>query len=278
VFVEAVHCFTYAWNASFIDGTDIVHSIAALGREFQFPMDLQLAREPVPVNGDLSELHSFLQIHQHNARVATEFLRIITEEWRTYHCEHVNNDREPVLFKVGDVVMVQVQVQSKAHLEQVAKLSYRLQGPMLIKEALGHGAYLLAQFNNPDGPCQKYHAQYISLLPPVLWPVEPLDGPDLRYLNSNHAPLPHPLAEPFKIKLYNEMWFSDMLPTKPSQVVATQSKVFEEVEASPPTSDIVKSAVDSPGDVGILTAPLEVSNVSIPEVSRNPQALSHLIK
>jgi hypothetical protein len=279
VFVEAVHCFTYAWNASVIDGTDIVRSVAALGREFQFPLDLQLAREPVPVNGNLSELHSFLRIHQNNARVATEILRIITEERRTYHRERVNNDREPVFFQVGDVVMVRVQVQSRAHLERVAKLSYRLRGPMLIKEVLGHGAYLLARFDNPDGPCRKYHAQDISLLPPMLWPVEPLDGPDLRYLNSNHAPLPHPLAEPFKIKLYNEMWFSDPMPTKPSHLVATQPEVFEMVEVPFPSSDTSNSAEDSAlEDVELSLAPLEVSDMLIHEVSTDPQVLFCLVE
>jgi hypothetical protein len=150
---------------------------------------------------------------------------------------------------------------------------------MLIKEVLGHGAYLLARFDNPDGPCRKYHAQDISLLPPMLWPVEPLDGPDLRYLNSNHAPLPHPLAEPFKIKLYNEMWFSDPLPTRPPQLVATQPEVSETANIHLPSPNASKSVEHSASeDIGASPVPLEVSDVSVPEISTDPQTLFGLIE
>lgn len=81
VFVEAVHCFTYVWNASVIDSTDIVCSVApALGREFKFPMDLNLSPVPVPVDGNVCELHAFLRFHQDNAHIAAEVLKIITED------------------------------------------------------------------------------------------------------------------------------------------------------------------------------------------------------
>jgi PAS domain-containing protein len=137
VFVEAVHCFfTYAWNASVIDGTDIVRSVAALGREFKFPLDLNLSSVPVPVDGDVGALHAFLRFHQDNARIAAEILKIITEDHRSYHRERMNRDRDQTLFQVDDVVMVRVQVQSKAHLDRVAKLSYWLRGPMIVKEVL----------------------------------------------------------------------------------------------------------------------------------------------
>jgi hypothetical protein len=48
VFVEAVHCTAYDWNASPIDGTDIIRSVAAVGREFKSPFDLTLSTEPQP--------------------------------------------------------------------------------------------------------------------------------------------------------------------------------------------------------------------------------------
>jgi hypothetical protein len=264
VFVEAVHCFTYAWNASVIDGTDIVRSVAALGREFKFPLDLRLADAPLPVDGDLSELHSFLRIHQRDARVAAEILQIIIEDRRSYHRERMNHDRDQVLFHVDDVVMVRVQVQSNAQLDRVAKLSYRLRGPMIIKEVLGHGAYSVARFDNSDGPRRKYHAQDLSLLPPVLWPVEPLDGPDLRYLNSNHAPVPHPLAQPFNIKLYNEMWLSDPIPSQPAQLIATQPDIFECFNLDDSTALPSSSSLPIDGSPIAPFIPVEESDVSIP--------------
>jgi hypothetical protein len=57
----------------------------------------------------------------------------------------MNQDRDQVLFQVDDhVVMVCVQVQSNATTNHVAKLSYHLRRPVIIKEVLGHGAYAVA--------------------------------------------------------------------------------------------------------------------------------------
>jgi PAS domain-containing protein len=279
VFVEAVHCFTYAWNASVIDGTDIVRSVAALGREFKFPLDIQLSSEPVPMDGDVSTLHAFLRAHQDNARIANEFLKVITEDRRCYHRERMNQDQDQVLFKVDDVVMVRVQVQSNANLDRVAKLSYRLRGPMIVKEVLGNGAYSVTRLDNPDGLQRKYHAQDLSLLPPVLWPVEPLDGPDLRYLNSNHAPLPHPLAQPFNIKLYNELWLSDPIPSGPPHLVATRPAVItvpdneqEPSELAPPNSS------ETIQDEFCSSVPIEDSDVVLPEQATDSAILFRKIE
>lgn len=40
----------YAWNASPIDGTDIVRSVLAIGHELRFPLDISLADIPTPIN------------------------------------------------------------------------------------------------------------------------------------------------------------------------------------------------------------------------------------
>ena len=217
VFVETAQCAAYAWNSSCIDGTEIIRSVAAVGREFKFPLDLSLHDPPSPVRGDVSAVHSFLRLAQSNSTFATSILRIITEDRRTYHRERVNDSRSQKLFAVDDIVMVRVQVQSKASTEKVAKLVYRLRGPYRISTVLGHGAYSVQKFDQPTGPTLKYHAEDLSLLPPAIRPVEPLDGPDLRYLNSNHAPIPHPLKAAFNIELYNDMWFSEPLQTQPPQ-------------------------------------------------------------
>jgi hypothetical protein len=278
VFVEAVHCFTYAWNASVIDGTDIVRSVAALGREFKFPLDIQLSSEPVPVDGDVGMLHGFLRVHQDHARLANEFLKVITEDRRCYHRERMNQNRVQVLYKVGDVVLVRVQVQSNAQLDRVAKLSYRLRGPMIVKEVLGNGAYSVTRLDNPDGPRRKYHAQDLSLLPPVLWPVEPLDGPDLRYLNSNHAPLPHPLAHPFNIKLYNEMWLSDPVSSSPPQLIVTRPEVHSVADKEWPSVSVDPDSVATPQDNSCISVPIEDSDVVLPEKATDSAILFHKIE
>ena len=42
VLVETAQCVAYAWNSSYIDGTDIVRSVIAVSREFKFPLDITL--------------------------------------------------------------------------------------------------------------------------------------------------------------------------------------------------------------------------------------------
>jgi hypothetical protein len=208
VFIETSECAAYAWNSSAIDGTDIIRSVAAVGREFKFPLDINLGSTPIPVDSDVFAVHSFLRLAQTNSQFAIETLRILTEERRTYHRERANESRSHQLFELNDIVMVRVQDQSNLDTNRVAKLSYRLRGPYSVIETLGHGAYIVQKVNQPHAPKLKYHTQDISLLPPAIRPVEPLDGPDLRYLNNSHAPIPHPLKAAFNIDRYDSIWFS----------------------------------------------------------------------
>ena len=111
--------------------------------------------------------------------------------------------------------MVRVAVQSQLAKDRVAKLTYRLRGPYKIVDVLSHGAYNLRKFGKPDSAKLKYHAKDNSMLPPAIRPVEPLDGPDLRYLNNAHASILHPLKRAFNIKLYNEVWFLQPINATP---------------------------------------------------------------
>ena len=200
VFIETSHCAVYAWNSSCIDGTDIVHSVVAVGQEFKFPLDISLHaldislhEAPTPVDGSVSAVHSFLLLAQENSVFATNILKLLTEERRSYHRERTNKSRNQQLFELGDLVMVRVAVQSQQAKDQVAKLTYWLWGPCKIVDVLEHGAYNLCKFGKMDGAKFRYHAKDISMLPPAICPVKPLNGPDLRYLNNAHAPIPHSL-------------------------------------------------------------------------------------
>lgn len=219
VFIETSHCAAYAWNSSCIDGTDISRSVVAVGREFKFPLDIALHDAPTPVDGSVFAVHAFLRLGQENSQFAQKILQLLTEERRTYHRERANETRNQQLFQLGDLVMVRVAVQSQAAKNRVAKLTYRLRGPYEVVDVLERGAYNLQKFGKPDGPKVKHHAENISMLPPAIRPVEPLDGPDLRYLNNAHAPIPHPLKKAFDIKLYNEVWFSQPLNASPPKLL-----------------------------------------------------------
>lgn len=116
-----------------IEGTDIIRSVAAVGHELNFSLDLTLSELPTPVYDNLSQLHAFLQHSQAHFTFAVQILQYLTDADETW------NQR---IIKVGDVVTAKVSVQSKAAANRVAKLSHRWHGPYKVVEATGHGATL----------------------------------------------------------------------------------------------------------------------------------------
>ena len=90
----------------------------------------------------------------------------------------------------------------------VGKLSYQGRGPFQIKEIIDTNSYLVHRYTDEEGPTRKYKGTELYILPPNLFPCEPMDTMDERYINSDHAPMVSPLHRPLKIELYNDMYFS----------------------------------------------------------------------
>jgi hypothetical protein len=145
---------------------------------------------------------------------------------RTARAEHVNSTRTPVTFDIGDLVLAQVQVQSHTSHDSVAKLSYSIRGPYTIATRLPDGAYSLRKIGNPHGPLFKFPTEAIQPCPPGFLTCDPIDAPDLRYLNLDHIPTPNPLAKPFNLKLYNEVWFSHDVAAPPPKFDYTSQPDF----------------------------------------------------
>ena len=198
----------YAWNASAIDGTDIIRSVAAVGRVFQFPFDITLSDPPEPVSGDLARIHDYLRLGQAQSVFATEILAYLTEDRRAYHRERVNLSRTQKLFQTGDIVFVRVSVQSKASTGRVAKLSYCQRGPYEIVDASGTDSYSVRLRGKPNAAVISYKAQDLTLAPPRIHPPRPVDTSDFRFLNKTHNPIHNPLRSVFNIKRYNDTWLS----------------------------------------------------------------------
>ena len=110
---------------------------------------------------------------------------------------------QPTL-QLNDIVTARIQVKSDATNGKVAKLLYQSCGPFSIIEVSGHGSYTVQKLNKPDAPKLKFHGSNLFLLPPMVHPCEPLDTPDLRYINQSASPVPHPLQSALDIQLYNE--------------------------------------------------------------------------
>ncbi|MGH7955061.1 MAG: hypothetical protein ACREOZ_03790 [Gloeomargaritales cyanobacterium] len=257
VFVAAGMVAAYAWNSSPIDGTDIIRSVPAIGREFKFPMDFELSPLPSLSDDVAGALHTYLSRVASNVSFATEILKLLVEDRRTAHRERVNSGRTRVEYQVGDLVTARIQVQSRAADGRSSKLLYKARGPFEIVEVVGHGSYRLKSFGRPDAATRVHHSEDLFLLPPSLRPCDPLDTPDLRFLNHSHAPSLHPLKKVLDIDLYNEVWFDSTLVTKaPTRLAPSQrwpSLASDPVESvasrvplgSLPADEIVVCAEDS---------------------------------
>jgi hypothetical protein len=132
---------SYAWNASPIDGTDIIRSFAAKARTFHFPLDIQLEDEiaRIPQEGEaaLQHIETMFPLWWRQK----ELLRLINDERRARHRERSNRHKTKRTFQPGDIVIVRKQVNSNAAEGKPAKLTLRAKGPYRILEEAGENSY-----------------------------------------------------------------------------------------------------------------------------------------
>jgi hypothetical protein len=206
---EAIHCANYAWNASPIDGTDIIRSVPAIGRPFRFPLDCDLTATPEipPDDVQVANLYEFLRLGQRQSVFSIDILRHLTEDRRLDAAHRANTGRTLRTFSVGDIVVGSVQVQSSARANTVAKLSYRRRGPFEVVATLQHGHYRVRPVNDTNALTLDFHGQLLDLLPPSLWACEPSDGPDQRLLDLHVPELPIELRRPLGCDSYNHHFF-----------------------------------------------------------------------
>ena len=247
----------YAWNSAPIDDTDIPRCLPAVGRIFKFPMDVELESIPTLNCSDNSALYIYLRDVSNESAFATSVLQVLIEERRASHRARWNKNRSEQIFQVGDVVKAHVQVQSNASTGVVKKLSYQARGPFRVTRILGANSYEVQRYNSPSSAPRKYKGTELYILPPNLFPSEPMDTMDERYLNSEHAPMVSPLHRPLKIELYNDTYFpptsaklQESMVDKPSCLVDNhvESPVLipvKELEAMPRTDKIFDESGNS---------------------------------
>ena len=206
-FIENCKTSQYAWNSAPIDDTDIPRSLAAVGRHFKFPMDIDLNVAPTINCHNQSALYTYLRDVSNDSQFATSILQVLIEERRTAHRLRWNTDRAAKLFKVGDVVKAHVQVNSKAATGDDKKLSYQARGPFQIESVLAGNSYVVKRYNSTSSATRKYKGSELYLLPPSVFPNNPVDTMDQRYLNYSFAPVPSPLQKSLQIDLYNDTYF-----------------------------------------------------------------------
>lgn len=123
-FVEVGIATAYAWNASPIDGTDIVRSVPAIGRTLRFTLDIDLAAMPDLIDNPSESVVAYLRYLQRDVPFAQQLLAYLVEDRRLIHRERVNEKRHLVTYKPGDIVVTKVAVDSKRSVGLMAKLVY----------------------------------------------------------------------------------------------------------------------------------------------------------
>ena len=103
--------------------------------------------------------------------------------------------------------MDRVQVKSVAKTGTVGKFSIESREPLCVILDHNNGSYSVQPFDKLDGAIRKFLAQDMYALPPKILPCNPIDLPNLRYLNTNYSPVKHPFKTSFDIESYNSMWF-----------------------------------------------------------------------
>ena len=86
-------------------------------------------------------------------------------------------------------------MQSVAAAGVAGKLYIESRGTFRVVEVHGTGSYSIQLFDKPVGAVRKFLARNLYALPPQILPCDDVDLSDLRYLNTDFAPVRHPLKK-----------------------------------------------------------------------------------
>ena len=86
-FHQNIKTSQYAWNSAPVDETDIPRYVAAVGREFRFPLDIELLDQPSLNNKENSALFHYLRNVSCNSQFSISILQTLIEERRSAHRE-----------------------------------------------------------------------------------------------------------------------------------------------------------------------------------------------
>ena len=188
----------YAWNAAPVDGTNIVRSYAAIGREFPFPIDFE--RDPIVAREHTAQGQQTIE-HVDSAfplwRKQQEVLKLLVQERREHHRQLKNEGRSMKTFSPGDLVIVKKQVQTTQE-KGPAKARMQARGPYRVLEQLKPGTYRIQRLPGVKGAGRrgrvvKESAARLTRIPSTLVVHKPTEGIDTRLATYRHAIIDNPL-------------------------------------------------------------------------------------
>ena len=194
--LQGVMFAMYAWNASPVDGTNIPRSVAAIGKEIPFPIDIKPNTLPVANDEGQAALDHIEAIFPLIKR-QRDLLKVLNEERRARHRELKNKGKSQRDFDPGDLVLVRKQVQSNAAKGTSAKLVFKAKGPYRVIEQLRPGTYKLQKLpftdNGKPGRIVKESSARMEKIPSTIIVHKRADGPDTRLASLQSPMSPHPL-------------------------------------------------------------------------------------
>ena len=188
----------YAWNSAPVDGTNIVRSYAAIGREFPFPIDFE--REPIIPRAHGAEGQQTID-HVESTfpllRQQQQLLKILVDERREHHRNLKNASRNMKTFAPGDLVIIKKQVQTRQETGP-AKARIKARGPYRILEEVKPGTYKVQRLPGTQGAGRrgkvtKESAARMTKIPSTLVIHKPTAGIDTRLTTYRHAMVDNPL-------------------------------------------------------------------------------------
>ena len=224
----------YAWNASPIDGTDIIRSSAAIGREFPFPIDISIGPNPTLPNEGQSAVE-YVESNLPLLRKQRFLLKVLNDERRERHRELKNASLQTRSFEEGDVVIVRRQVQSNAEKQITAKGQFQAKGPYRVLREATPGSYWIQRIPfGPDstrkvGKLRKARAVYMEKLPSTLCLHKRTDGIDNRFSGIDAPTVVDPLRHILGASEYGRY---RRVPDKPYAYVPIKDMWEEEVQES----------------------------------------------
>jgi hypothetical protein len=192
----------YAWNASPIDGTNIIRSYAARGREFPFPIDVH---EAPHTNRDHSSFSQQAMEHIESAFPLLfkqrELLTILNDERRTRHRELKDRSKTMKIFQPGDLVIVRKQTATTDADGVSNKLVFKTKGPYrVIEQATNDGSYWIHKVPfvlgaGRIGKRRKEMASRMEAIPDTLILHQQADGIDTRLAAIEGPMVSNPLEK-----------------------------------------------------------------------------------
>jgi len=114
---------------------------------------------------------------------------------------------------------------------------------------LGQDSYEVQKYHDRSASVRKYKSCDLYLLPPVLFPHQPIDAMDQRYLNYSYAPIVSPLQKPLKIEMYNDtqlgLLHDSNASTYTKRVMNSVDHFAFQQETSTPSTDASKESATS---------------------------------